>query len=216
MAKLPRASPWRDQELNLPTQGRRANPTKESTKMWRFFWTRPKILWPEYNSAGRRPEKQENTDGGLLLWVQLILLLLQETWGRMGEFTLMTKLLCLWWNFGESLLSSWLLSFLHRHLWLIKCFLQTMALESNPRNAPHLNRKAFLSAFSFPQYLETSSVGQFTWTANICSYRSSPTMTTHNPYSFLPFKSVNPAFPNLLGGKIHQNRDQRWRVEFVL
>lgn len=101
-------------------------------------------------------------------------------------------------------------------LTLIKCFLQTMALESNPRNAPHLNRKAFLSAFSFPQYLETSSVGQFTWTANICSYRSSPTMTTHNPYSFLPFKSLNPAFPNLLGGKIHQNRDQRWRVEFVL
>lgn len=42
-------------------------------------------------------------------------------------------------------------------------------------------------------------------------------MTIHTPYSFLPFKSVNPAFPNLFWeGKSTkmESRDGEWSLYF--
>lgn len=164
MEKLPGDNPWRDQELNLPTQARGVNPTnRESTKKCFFLGLDPK-------SCGLGWEAMETGEHWRRISPVVSLhsssLCCSKECGEDGRFHIEDKASPLptleFWGYlllnyaghccpdGPS----------HSSTDISDCdsFLQT----EMPRNAPHLNRKAFLNAFSFPQYLETSSLGQFT------------------------------------------------------
>lgn len=129
------ASRWQPLErpgAEPPHPGQRSQPHQQGEHQKVFLSrTRPKILWSGVGGNGDRRTLMEDFSCGFT--PQLIPLLLQGMWGgwevsHWGQSISSACVGILGVPFAKlcrSLLSSWPLSLLHRHLWLWQCFLQT-------------------------------------------------------------------------------------------